>query len=64
MSREIVHVLPHNDLREHSNRGFSCLCRPRVVEQPNSIIVIHRAYDLRDLYEPFLTDNPNPEIVN
>jgi hypothetical protein len=46
-----VHVLPINDLIEHSEtRG--CVCRPDVQDLGGGIVVVHHAADAREYFEP------------
>lgn len=47
---DTYHVLPINDLREHSESA-DCWCEPRVEDKGTSVIVIHHALDGREAYE-------------
>jgi len=49
----IWHIIPTNDLKEHE-KSSTCECRPSVeIEAKNGdIIVVHNAYDERELAEP------------
>lgn len=46
--REMIHILPVNDLKEHEE-SVHCHCQPKVdwVDE----IVIHNAYDKREIVE-------------
>ncbi|HDR0738531.1 hypothetical protein NMV02_10975 [Pasteurella multocida] len=48
MNRELIHVYPVNDLREHEH-SENCWCKPIVLESAD--ICIHHAMDQRDSYE-------------
>lgn len=53
----VVHVLPLNDLKLHSEGGEYCHCKPRIERESEAVIVIHNAYDGREFYEV------DPELV-
>jgi len=49
----IWHVVPCNDIREHDAhlcRG-KCWCRPKIIEDGISYIVVHNSADGRESYE-------------
>lgn len=56
MNQQIIHVMPVNDLREHTNKSCQCDCNPRIELVPvenstparNNIIVVHNSYDRRE----------------
>lgn len=54
--KEIYHITPINDLREHTEEGTACGCNPRVEEEPEATFVIHNAYDLREYVEDGTVD--------
>lgn len=43
----LIHVVPTNDLREHSTDG-ECWCHPEV---DDDLVVIHNSMDERETYE-------------
>lgn len=47
----IVHVLPVNDLEPREEEGTTCKCEPRVEFVEGGILVIHNAYDQREIIE-------------
>lgn len=46
----IVHVIPVDDLKEHT-KETTCACEPRVDVVEGGMIVVHMAYDGRHLIE-------------
>jgi len=50
-----IHILPINDLYEHDENGFECLCGPdvkyRIHNETDCIFVIHNAWDGRKMME-------------
>lgn len=51
------HVLPINDVQEHTESAF-CECNPTVKQEGEHLIVIHNAFDGRELVET-MNDNLN-----
>ncbi len=49
--RDIYHVTPTNDLKEHITHGCWCHCRPEVRSDNEGDLVIHNAYDAREFFE-------------
>lgn len=47
---ETYHILPVNDLKEHEEET-DCHCEPTVEWHEGGLVVIHNAYDGRELYE-------------
>lgn len=47
----IIHVLPVNDLKPHDEEGTACQCEPRIEFVEGGILVIHNAYDNREIIE-------------
>jgi len=45
-----INVMPINDKREHED-GVNCHCHPRIEIEGASIIIIHHAYDHREICE-------------
>jgi len=50
MSEEL-HVFPVNDLRPHADSGYDCECQPSVKLEGDSVLVVHNAFDGRDIIE-------------
>jgi len=46
-----VHILPVNDIRLHSEVGIYCHCNPRVENTDGEVVVIHNAFDGREMFE-------------
>jgi len=55
----ITHVLPINDLKPHEGESTVCECEPRVEFVDGGILVIHNAYDNREILEK-VNDLLNP----
>lgn len=51
ISPALIHVHPLDDLFPHdlSVSGEECHCRPQIVRESNGTIIVHNAYDGRDL---------------
>jgi hypothetical protein len=47
----IIHVLPINDLEPHDEEGTICKCEPKVEFVEGGMLVIHNAYDQREIIE-------------
>ena len=47
----MIHVLPIDDLEPHIESGTSCKCNPRVEIEEGELIVIHNAFDMREILE-------------
>ena len=45
-----INVLPVNDLKEHIE-GVNCECVPRVEVEGAYLIIVHNAYDHREIIE-------------
>jgi hypothetical protein len=45
-----INVLPLNDLKEHEESAY-CHCNPRVEVVGANLIIIHNAYDHREIIE-------------
>ena len=53
----IIHITPQNDLKEHfKGDGLDCLCQPRVEKAFGNYIVIHNAWDGRELLEDLILE--------
>ena len=50
-SDKIIHVLPVNDMHEHKETGYNCLCNPKLMLDSGHLIVVHNSWDGRELYE-------------
>jgi hypothetical protein len=46
-----THIFPINDLREHVLVGPDCPCEPEIKVDGASLIVVHNAYDHREIVE-------------
>lgn len=56
MNKEKYHVLPIDDLLKHEE-SENCQCQPKIeVQESGDLIVIHNAFDGRDLVEQGLGD--------
>lgn len=54
-----INVIPENDLRPHL-LGVDCHCNPRVIKEGASQIIVHNAYDGREIVEELLQNKkPN-----
>jgi hypothetical protein len=49
--RQIIHILPIDDLDTHEEEGTECRCNPRVEKEPGQLIIIHNAFDQREFFE-------------
>ena len=56
----IYHVLPIDDLKEHSESS-TCDCKPTLKMENNNMIFIHHSYDGREFIEQ-LTENINNNL--
>lgn len=54
MSKQQIHIIPAFDLIEHS-QSINCVCCPEVQELENTTLIIHNAYDKRELVENLVT---------
>lgn len=52
------HVLPTNDLKEHTE-DTTCECKPRVIFENGEMIVVHNSFDGREHVEKLLNPNKN-----
>lgn len=43
----MIHVLPVNDLKEHTE-DTTCECGPTVIQEDGELIVVHNAFDGRE----------------
>lgn len=46
-----MHVYPLDDLKEHDTSGTDCHCNPRIEVIGGSLLIIHNAYDHREIIE-------------
>ena len=51
MADNDTHVYPLNDLREHILEGVDCPCEPTVEVIGASLLIIHNAFDHREIVE-------------
>lgn len=49
------HVLPVNDLKEHTEDTI-CECRPKVIFENGNMIVIHNSFDGREYKEELIRE--------
>jgi len=47
----VIHVYPVGDEREHELQGTTCPCGPRVEWEHAEAVVIHNAFDCREILE-------------
>lgn len=50
MEKNIWHVIPCNDLKEHEDTKL-CKCNPKIDKTENGEIVVHNSYDGREFIE-------------
>lgn len=50
MSKDNIHILPVNDKKEH-DMSANCPCKPRIEVVGAVLIIIHNAYDHREVIE-------------
>lgn len=51
---DIIHVVPENDLKEHSCHRTECWCKPDLIDDSEidgGYIVVHHSMDRREEYE-------------
>lgn len=51
MPSDFIHVVPLNDTHEHLLEGANCKCEPVIEIEDDAYIVIHNAYDFREVRE-------------
>lgn len=51
MANNDQHVYPLNDLREHIIEGVDCPCNPTVEVVGANLLIIHNAFDHREIVE-------------
>ena len=51
----MYNILPVGDLKEHSEDS-TCECHPRVIYENGEMIIIHNAFDHRELKEQLLDE--------
>ena len=47
----IIHILPVNDLKPHEEEGTACQCEPKIEFVEGEMLVIHNAFDHREVIE-------------
>lgn len=50
MSNDTIHILPLNDLKEHTESD-ECECHPTVKHVDGGKVVVHNSYDGREFLE-------------
>lgn len=48
---EDIHVYPIGDKKEHKLDGVDCDCSPKIEVEGANLIIIHNAYDHREITE-------------
>ncbi len=48
----MIEITPINDEKEHTS-GTTCDCCPRLIMESGEMIVVHNAYDNREIVEKF-----------
>lgn len=48
---DIYHVYPIDDLILHNTKLEKCDCNPIIIRYPNAKIIIHNAWDQREIWE-------------
>ena len=51
MANDDVHVYPVNNLKEHILESTDCPCNPTVKVEGASLIIVHNAWDKREIIE-------------
>jgi hypothetical protein len=44
-------IVPTNDIRDHKDYDTTCECEPKVVFENGEMIIIHNAFDQREIIE-------------
>jgi hypothetical protein len=52
------HILPRNDCKQHEESS-TCDCKPSIVFKDGELVVIHNAYDKRELLEELIQNINN-----
>jgi len=55
---KIYHVYPLNDKKGHLLEGNGCPCKPKTIIEGASLIVVHNAWDFRNVSEWLNKDVP------
>jgi hypothetical protein len=50
-TEKMIHVLPVNDQHEHEEKGYKCMCNPKLLFENGHLIIIHKSWDGRELRE-------------
>jgi hypothetical protein len=51
LEKEIIHILPTNDLKPHADKGKYCKCEPSIEEDEYGVVILHNSYDGREFFE-------------
>lgn len=51
VTHDDIHVYPINDLENHVLTGTDCPCKPRVEVEGATLVIIHNAFDKREVVE-------------
>ena len=57
----IWHILPTNDLKEHT-KSSTCDCKPELIMENNNMIFQHHSYDGREYKEQLLESIKNTNL--
>jgi len=44
------HIIPENDVEDHIE-SLRCECNPKVINEREGQIIVHNAYDRREIFE-------------
>ena len=47
----MIAIIPTNDIKEHKDYDTTCECNPKVIFENGEMIIIHNAFDGRELEE-------------
>jgi hypothetical protein len=47
----VLIILPTNDIKEHDEESTVCECSPKVIFENGEMIIVHNAFDGRELEE-------------
>lgn len=58
----MVIIIPVNDIEEHEEELTTCKCNPKVIFENGEMIIVHNAFDGRELEEQIndLLNNSEP----
>ena len=47
----VYHIYPLDDIKDHILEGTECPCSPTVLVEGDTLLVVHNAYDMREIEE-------------